>query len=195
MRIIAGSAKGCKLSNFKGNLIRPTLDRVKETLFNILGKNTLNSRFLDLFSGTGNIAIEALSRGAEEVVLVDIDVNSQRLILNNLQKCGFRNSQNWKLLKMDALKSILTLNLQGKKFNCIYLDPPFTANIYKNCLLELSNSKLLEENTSIVVEHFFKEILSDSYGSLNRYREKKIGDSHLSFYSVNIKYKYLKNET
>ncbi len=184
MRIIAGSAKGNKLSSFKGDRIRPTLDRVKETLFNILGNNTLDYRFLDLFAGTGNIAIEALSRGAKKAVLVDIASDSQQLILKNLKKCGFENSQNWELLKMDALKSISALNAQGKKFDWIYLDPPFDANLYDSCLLELSNSTILEEDASIIVEHFFKETLADNYGLLNRYREKKIGDSCLSFYTI-----------
>ena len=110
MRIIAGSAKGNKLFNFKGDQIRPTLDRVKETLFNILGSDTVDSRILDLFAGTGNITIEALSRGAEEAVLVDVSSDSQKLILKNIQKCGFGDSKNWELLKMDALKSISNLN-------------------------------------------------------------------------------------
>ncbi len=184
MRIIAGSAKGNKLASFKEDQIRPTLDRVKETLFNIIGSDILDSRFLDLFAGTGNIAIEALSRGARKAVLADIDSGSQKLILKNLQKCGFGDAQNWKLLKMDALKSISTLSAQGEKFNWVYLDPPFDANLYDSCLFELANSTILEEDASIIVEHFFKKTLADRYGVLSRYREKKIGDSCLSFYSI-----------
>jgi 16S rRNA (guanine966-N2)-methyltransferase len=185
MRIIAGSAKGNKLLSFKGDQIRPTLDRVKETLFNILGNNTVDSRFLDLFAGTGNITIEALSRGAEEAVLSDIASDSQKLILKNLQKCGFGDSKNWELLKMDALKSISTLSLKGRQFNLVYLDPPFDANLYDSCLTKLGNSTILEKDVTVIVEHFFKETLAENYGELKRYREKKIGDSCLSFYTIN----------
>ncbi len=185
MRIIAGSAKGSKLSSFKGDQIRPTLDRVKETLFNIIGNGAVDSRFLDLFAGTGNISIEALSRGAQEAVLVDIAPDSQKLIHRNLQKCGFGDSGNWDLLKMDAVKSISALNAKGKTFNWVYIDPPFGANLYDSCLSKLSNSTILEDDASIIVEHFFKETLADNYGQLNRYREKKIGDSCLSFYTIN----------
>lgn len=185
MRIIAGSAKGNKLLSFKGDKIRPTLDRVKETLFNILGNHIEDSRFLDLFAGTGNITIEALSRGAQEAVLVDVSSDSQKLIQKNLQKCGFGNSKNWELLKMDALKSISTLSAKGKQFDWVYLDPPFDANLYDSCLTQLSDSTILENNATIIAEHFFKETLSDNYGLLKRYREKKIGDSCLSFYTIN----------
>ena len=185
MRIISGSAKGNNLLSFNGDQIRPTLDRVKETLFNILGENTVDSRFLDLFAGTGNITIEALSRGAEEAVLSDIASDSQNLILKNLQKCGFKDSKNWELLKMDALKSISTLSIKGKQFNLVYLDPPFDANLYASCLTKLSNSTILNKDSTVIVEHFFKETLAENYGQLKRYREKKIGDSCLSFYIIN----------
>ena len=185
MRIIAGSAKGAKLLSFKDDNIRPTLDRVKETLFNILATDIVDSRFLDLFAGTGNICIEALSRGAQETVLIDIALNSQNLILKNLQKCGFGDSNNWEILKMDAIKSIPTLNLRNKKFDTVYIDPPFGAKIYDNCLSALSNSGILQENVTVIVEHFFKETLAENYGPLKRYREKKIGDSCLSFYTIN----------
>jgi 16S rRNA (guanine(966)-N(2))-methyltransferase RsmD len=185
MRIIAGSAKGNKLFSFKGDQIRPTLDRVKETLFNILGNDIVDSQVLDLFAGTGNISIEALSRGANKAVLVDVSSDSQKLIIKNIQKCGFADSKNWELLKMDAFKSISTLSAQGKQFNLAYLDPPFNANLYDSCLTQLSKSTILEENATVIAEHFFKETLAEDYGQLTRYREKKIGDSCLSFYTIN----------
>jgi 16S rRNA (guanine(966)-N(2))-methyltransferase RsmD len=185
MRVIAGSSKGAKLLSFKDDKIRPTLDRVKETLFNILAADIVDSRFLDLFAGTGNISIEALSRGAQETVLIDSAPDSQSLALKNLQKCGFGASNNWEILKMDAIKSISALNNRNKVFDTVYIDPPFGVKLYDNCLSALSNSGILQDNVIIIVEHFFKETLSENYGPLNRYREKKIGDSCLSFYTIN----------
>ena len=115
MRVIAGQAKGTRLTDFKGSPVRPTLDQVKETLFNILGYSLSGEYFLDWFGGSGAIGIEALSRGAEKVIWVENNRQSQDLIYANLKKCRFWNGENessytkWKLLKMDALQAVSVL--------------------------------------------------------------------------------------
>ena len=112
MRVIAGQAKGTKLTDLEGNQVRPTLDQVRETLFNILGHDLSGEYFLDLFGGSGAIGIEALSRGAEKVVWVENNRQSQGLIYANLKKCRFLNDENksscfnWELLKIDAFQTL-----------------------------------------------------------------------------------------
>ena len=138
MRVIAGQAKGIRLTELKGSPVRPTLDQVKETLFNILGHNLSGEYFLDWFGGSGAIGIEALSRGAEKVILVENNRQSQNLIYANLEKCRFWNGENessctkWKLLKMDALQAISVLEKSFLTFDVIYIDPPFANNLYND---------------------------------------------------------------
>ena len=107
MRVIAGQAKGTKLTEFKGSQVRPTLDQVRETLFNILGHNLSRKYFLDWFAGSGAIGIEALSRGAEKVVLVENSRQSQNLIYANLKKCRFWNGESEKRSNLQVIFSIL----------------------------------------------------------------------------------------
>ena len=137
MRVIAGQARGTKLTEFQGSQVRPTLDQVRETLFNILGHNLSGEYFLDWFAGSGAIGIEALSRGAEKVVWVENNRQSQNLIYANLKKCRFWDGENesscirWKLLKMDALQALPVLEKSSLTFDIIYIDPPFVNNLYK----------------------------------------------------------------
>ena len=136
MRVIAGEAKGTRLTEFNGSKVRPTLDQVREILFNILGHNLSGEYFLDWFAGSGAIGIEALSRGAEKVVWVENSRQSQNLIYANLKKCRFWDGENesactkWKLLKMDALQAIPVLEKSSLMFDFIYIDPPFVNNLY-----------------------------------------------------------------
>ena len=142
MRVIAGQAKGIKLTSIKGSQVRPTLDQVKETLFNILGHDLSGEYFLDLFGGSGAIGIEALSRGAEKVVWVENNRQSHDLIHANLKKCRFKNNDesksscfDWELLKMGALQALPILEKKSFKFDVIYIDPPFADNLYEKCLI------------------------------------------------------------
>ena len=190
MRVIAGQAKGTKLTEFKGSQVRPTLDRVRETLFNVLGHNLSGEYFLDWFAGSGAIAIEALSRGAEKVVLVENSRQSQNLIYANLKKCRFWNGENesscvkWKLLKMDALQALPVLEKNSLTFDVIYIDPPFANDFYKECLIAISRSHLLKISSLVVVEHNKKNNLEKLYGKLSLADRREAGDSSLSFYDL-----------
>ena len=192
MRVIAGQAKGTRLTDFKGSPVRPTLDKVKETLFNILGYNLSGEYFLDWFGGSGAIGIEALSRGAEKVIWVENNRQSQDLIYANLKKCRFWNGENessytkWKLLKMDALQAVSVLEKSCLIFDVIYIDPPFENNLYNKCLNMLSGSQLLKASTLVVVEHNKKNSLEKIYGKLSLEDQRIVGGTTLSFY-------YLKN--
>ena len=191
MRVIAGQAKGTKLVSIKSSQVRPTLDQVREALFNILGHDLSGEYFLDWFGGSGAVGIEALSRGAEKVVWVENNRQSQDLIYANLKKCRFENNDKgglscfaWELLKMGALQALPILEKKSLKFDIIYLDPPFADNLYEKCLIGLSNSQLLKKESLIVVEHHNKNILQDVYGRLFRSDQRQSGDTSLSFYGL-----------
>ena len=163
MRVIAGQAKGTKLTSIKGSQVRPTLDHVRETLFNILGHDLSGEYFLDWFGGSGAVGIEALSRGAEKVVWVENNRQSQDLIYENLKRCRLESSDEsesscfeWELLKIDALQALPILEKKSLKFDVIYIDPPFADNLYEKCLIGLSKSQLLKKESLIVVEHHNK---------------------------------------
>jgi len=171
MRVIGGQAKGTKLIGLKGIEVRPTLDKVRETLFNILGHNLSGDYFLDWFGGSGAIGIEALSRGVEKVVWVENNRQSQNLIYANLKKCRFWDGEsesscaNWVLLKMDALRALSELEKRSLKFDVIYTDPPFADNLYEECLATLSKSQLLKRSSIVIVEHHYKNTLQKFYDS------------------------------
>ena len=191
MRVIAGKAKGTRLTEFKGSPVRPTLDQVKETLFNILGYSLSGEYFLDWFGGSGAIGIEALSRGAEKVFWVENNRQSQDLIYANLKKCRFWNGENessytkWKLLKMDALQAVSVLEKSCLTFDVVYVDPPFAKNLYNECLNVLSGSQLLKASTLVVVEHNKKNSLEKFYGKLSLVDQRIVGGTALSFYHLN----------
>ena len=191
MRVIAGQAKGTKLTGLKGNQVRPTLDQVRETLFNILGHDLSGEYFLDWFGGSGAIGIEALSRGAEKVVWVENDRQSQGLIYANLKKCRFLNDENksscfnWELLKIDAFQALSVLEKKALRFDVVYIDPPFADNLYEKCLAGLSKSQLLKKESLVVVEHHSKHVIQEVYGKLLLGNQHRSGDTSLSFYGLN----------
>ncbi len=190
MRIIAGQAKGTKLTSLKGSQARPTLDQVRESLFNTLGYDLSGEYFLDWFGGSGAIGIEALSRGAEKVVLVENNLRSQDLIYANLKKCRFLNDENtkscfrWELLKIDALQALSVMEKKALKFDVVYIDPPFTNNLYEKCLTALSKTELLKKESLVVVEHHSTNVLKEIYGKLLLNDQRQIGDTSLSFYHL-----------
>jgi len=191
MRVIAGKAKGTKLTSIKGSQVRPTLDQVKETLFNILGHDLSGEYFLDLFGGSGAVGIEALSRGAGKVVWVENSRQSQDLIYTNLKKCRFENNDEselsyfaWELLKMDALQALPILEKKSFKFDVIYIDPPFADNLYEKCLAGLSKSQLLKKESLVVVEHHNKNVFQEIFGKLSLNDQRQSGETSLSFYGL-----------
>ena len=190
MRIIAGQARGTRLAGLKGSRVRPTLDRVRESLFNILGQNFSGNYFLDWFGGSGAVGIEALSRGAEKVVWAENDRQAQKLIYANLEKCQFWNgeseskSANWVLLKMDALQAVSVLEERSFQFDVVYIDPPFAEDLYEECLITISKSKLLKVSSIVVVEHHHKNSIQKFYDKLQLMDQRRVGDTYLSLYSL-----------
>jgi 16S rRNA (guanine966-N2)-methyltransferase len=186
MRIISGTARGTRLVNLGSADIRPTLDRVKESFFNQVGPALEGLTFLDLFAGSGSIGIEALSRGAEKVVFVEPNLKAQRIIMQNLEKCRMTgDSPRWILLKSSALAGLKTLKERNLSFDLVYVDPPFDDDLYEPTLLGLSPSEILRQDAIIVAEHFHKTVLKTNYDKLDFHKDRRLGDTCISFFSFN----------
>lgn len=147
MRVISGTAKGISLEALEGNKTRPTLDRVKEALFNILQNDIRNAYVLDLFSGSGALGIEALSRGAKFCVMADKSNDAIKVINRNLQKTKLE--ENAKVIKNDYIKTLDSLN---QKFDLIFIDPPYALDIAVNAIKNIVELDLLTEEGIIVLE-------------------------------------------
>lgn len=170
MRVIAGKARRLQLRTPEGLNTRPTTDRTKETLFNMLNPYLADADFLDLFSGSGAIGIEALSRGARYVAFVEnhkaaIDCIKSNLVVTKLEQDG-------DLLTMDVTSAIRTLELKGKVFDVIFMDPPYDQGLEKDVLLQLVQSNLVYDDTIIVVEAALNTDFS--YLEDTRFRIKKM---------------------
>ncbi len=150
MRVIAGSARRTNLVTPAGMDTRPTTDRIKETLFNIINYDLPDCRFLDLFAGSGGIGIEALSRGAAEAVFVEQAEEPLRCIRTNIEKTGFDKVS--RVLAMDVLGALKTLAAAAEPFDIIFMDPPYQGGWEERVLRILSDSPLCDEDTQIIVE-------------------------------------------
>ena len=177
MRIIAGKHRGRVLKEFKGRQIRPTADRAKEAIFNILQTDIYGADFLDLYSGTGNMGIEAISRGASKVVMVDSSKESVALANENL-----------KMIKEDAdivcVDALTYVSSARGKFDIIFLDPPY--NVDATPVLEaIANSGILAEDGVVIYEHS-EDFKVGEIDCLDHLNTRKYGIAHFEFYGVKL---------
>lgn len=185
MRVIAGTYRSRILKSLKGLALRPTSDRLRETLFNVLGPSIAGSRFIDLFAGTGAIGIEALSRGASEVVFVENHPPAAALIRRNLESLGVRRGA--MVLATDAIRGLEKLASKEKSrtshYHYVFLDPPYAAaKDYARVLESLGSGNLLAPGGVVIAEHRRSFELPQEVGALKCYRVLKQGDTALSFY-------------
>lgn len=172
MRVIAGTARSIQLETLEGDETRPTTDRNKETLFNIIQYDIPDCTFLDLFSGSGAVGIEALSRGARQAYFVDNNKDAISCIKRNLKKTRLEDSST--ILSSDVLSALHQLDIYDNKFDIIFMDPPYNMSYEKDILIALSNSGLIHDDSIIIVEVALKtdfEYLDTT--TLHVYREKK----------------------
>ncbi len=181
-RIIAGAGKGRRLKTASGDSTRPTGARVRQSLFDILAPVIPGCRFLDAFAGNGSIGLEALSRGAAKVVLVDRGASAVEAAKENARMLASTGGE-VQVFRQDARTAIEALGDQGMQFDVVYLDPPYTSDLYEPLLALLGEGPLLAEGGVVVAEHFHKRSLPERIGALVRRREKHVGDHCLSFYS------------
>ncbi len=180
LRVIGGEAGGRRLAIMRGRATRPTADRVRESLFNILGEKVIGAEVLDLFAGVGSLGIEALSRGARKAVFVDKKSGCARTIRRNLENLGF--SERVEVYKKEANKAIKFLAKRGRKFGLIFLDPPYGSDLAEATLQELTRSNIIDDEAVVVIEHYRKKVIPQQVGNLKLIREYEYGDTKLSFY-------------
>lgn len=181
MRVIAGKAKGARLTVPKGLDVRPTLDRVRESLFSILAPRIEGARFLDLFAGTGANGIEALSRGAKACTFVDSDARACETIRRNLEKTHLSQLAEVCLLTLpDAIPRLAERRTQ---YEVVFADPPYNFTQYGALFRAIERSRLLAPNGIVVVEHAARTEMLEIIEDFKRTRRADYGDTALSFFS------------
>ena len=184
MRIIAGHLKGKKLFAVAGNAVRPTSDRLRETLFNIIAPRIHNAVVLDLFSGTGALGIESLSRGAAQTVFIDHSPKSLAVIQRNIHNCGLDEQST--VMRRDILKNLNCLQSLNYRFDLVFLDPPYHKAMIAKTLKHLSRSEHIRENALIIAEHDRREIVSEQTGPITLTDQRIYGQTVVSFFNFSL---------
>jgi len=179
MRVISGTSKGRKLVTPRSQSVRPTSDRVKESIFNILREEIEGKRVLDLFAGTGNLGIEALSRGAEKTIFVEKRRQAIRLIQKNLAQFGLEDRS--EILPKDISRAIGILKQRGESFDLILMDPPYEKGWIQRTLMKLNSHPIYHGDSILVIEHSRREPLPQPMKGWNLIRQRQIGDTLISF--------------
>ena len=185
MRVIAGQYRRRTLRSLPGLEIRPTADRLRETLFNVLCAGDpaalAESTWFDLYAGTGAVGIEALSRGARIVHFVESSKAAAEVIAGNLKSLGIGSG--FQIMKVEAGKGLRQLEALGSIADFVFLDPPYSMqDEYAKTLAALAESKLLSERSVVIAEHEKRFDPGEAFGEWRRYRKLVQGDAALSFY-------------
>jgi 16S rRNA (guanine966-N2)-methyltransferase len=181
MRVIAGKYKSRKLVAPPGTTTRPTSDRLRETLFNVVGSRVQDSVWLDLFAGSGAIGIEALSRGARSVSFIESSGAAARTIRKNLQTLEIE--EGFEVIEREATTALRMLDAQAVSYDFCFLDPPYRKmGDYEQILGFLSQSRLITPESQVIAEHDKHFDPGNEFGSLRRHRVLRQGDAVLSFY-------------
>ena len=181
MRIIAGTHRSLRIRTLKGGNLRPTSDQMRETLFDVLGPRVQGATFLDAYAGTGAVGLEALSRGARDVVFIEHHRAAAQLIRQNL--AALKIDSGYALLTCAVLTGLERLESQGERFEVVFLDPPYEEiREYHHALRQLARGALLAPASMVVAEHSRHVELEENYLSLHRTRLLRHGDAQLSFY-------------
>lgn len=187
MKIVAGKNRGNKLKSPKGLFIRPTSQKVREALFDIIGTSIQEACFLDLFAGTGAVGIEALSRGAKKVIFIEKELKCTKIIQENLEKT--KNNQNAIVYKLDFLSGLKILAKKNYLLDYIFLDPPYNMSIVNISLSEISKLPILNKNSVVIAQHYKREIVNDKLNNLKLFKQKIYGECCLSFFNcVNMEH-------
>jgi 16S rRNA (guanine(966)-N(2))-methyltransferase RsmD len=194
MRVTVGKYKGQILRTPKGVKIRPSAQKLKQALFNIIGRDICGAAFLELFAGSGNIGIEALSRGAHKVFFVENKQICIKTIARNLRQlricycyglgaAGVKQPEPYVVLfPLNVEKALKLLSRKHQRFNFVFLDPPYYQDQLKNNLLKISHYDILSPRSYVIAEHHRRQILPELLGELKLMFTRKYGDTVLSFY-------------
>ena len=183
MRVIGGLLKGHRLRTLEGLTVRPTADRIKEAMFNILADKPKGAKVLDLFAGSGALGIEAISRGAQTAVFVDGNLQALKVLRQNLKHCGI--DHNAEVIRWNIEKNLDCLKTSGHQFNLVFMDPP-----YHRCLVEITLGQLLQidcmaDDVVIVAEHESGCHIKIPQSPLHITDSRRYGSTQLSFFSFN----------
>jgi 16S rRNA (guanine966-N2)-methyltransferase len=181
MRVVSGSCKGKALKAVPGNSTRPTTDKVKEAIFNMIGPYFDGGLGLDLFAGSGGLGIEALSRGLEKVIFVDRDGKAIQTIYENIHKCEFDHKG--EVYRNDADRAIKAVTKRDLVFNYIFMDPPYKKQQLEKLLKVIAEHKLLSKNGAVVCEHGSEIELPDTVGDFVKIKYEKYGIIAVSIYT------------
>lgn len=185
IRIIAGRFRSRKLTTIPDNRTRPMSDRLRETLFNVIGPKVEGAVFLDCYAGSGAVGIEALSRGATKTWFIESNPKATQVICNNIENLNIPYKTEAEVLAMDVARGLKKLANQGAQFDIVLLTPPYKATgEYTHSLQWLGEGSLLAPEALVIAEHDKHHTLDDSYGALHRTRTLTQGDATLSFFAV-----------
>jgi 16S rRNA (guanine966-N2)-methyltransferase len=184
IRIIGGELKGRKLVTAPGIETRPTADRVRESIFNIIGASVGGALVLDLFAGTGALGIEALSRGAESVVFADNDKTALTALAKNIKACSLESRTN--IIKWNILKNLKIIYAFPSAFNLVFIDPPYNKNMIQRTLSNLAKSRCLENGARVVIEHSPQELISVIDQNFKISDQRRYGKTLVSFLTYMI---------
>lgn len=180
MRIITGIARGRRLASPAGENTRPTSDRVKESLFNIIQSQTSGAKVLDLFAGTGSLGLEALSRGAGHCIFIEKDKAAYKILRQNIE--GIEFDEISESYNQEAANALKIFSKRGLKFDIIFLDPPYGKGMVENSISEISRLGLGEKGCLIVSESDLVDILPEKVDNFFRKRVEKYGRTIISFW-------------
>lgn len=177
MRVVSGLVKGRRIFAPSGLALRPTPNKVRAALFNILSDHIVGASFLDLYAGTGAVGIEALSRGAEFVTFVEQDPRHLQYLEKNIAACGFSEKSRVARLAVDHF-----LNGRIQPFDLIFLDPPYSSGELEKILPRIWEGDMMADKAQLVVEHFHKQVLPQATGKIQFLKKYRYGETILSFY-------------
>lgn len=178
LRVIAGQARGRGLRALRGLKLRPTAERAREALFDILGAEVSGAVVLDLYAGTGSLGIEALSRGAARATFVEADRHGAALIRQNLARCRFTGQ----VLTQEVGRVLAGLARRGVSFTLVFLDPPYGSGEVARALRRLGRGGLVAPGGLVVAEHAEGHVLDETYGELGLVDRRRYGRTCLSFF-------------
>ena len=178
MRIIAGNFRGRKLVSPKNSPIRPTSDRVKEALFNMIGPKIPGSRVLDLFAGTGSLGLEAISRGAEYAVFVEKNAVSVKTLNENIWLLNIR--EDCEIIMADAVDALSRLDAKNITFDIVFVDPPYWENLYKKVLSALAGYDIIKNGGLVIFEHPSDIDIDKDKHSFVPIKNKRYGSTSIS---------------
>ena len=179
LRIIGGALRGKRLQSVKGKHVRPTANRLRESVFNILSPFVSGSVILDLFAGTGALGIEALSRGAENAVLIDEHTASVLTVEANIEACDL--SDRATVIRWDIVRNLKCLNHIKPLFDLVFMDPPYHKNAVLPALTNLAECGSLKHDSHVVIEHSMNEVMPSEYSDFRLLDQRKYGKTLVSF--------------